>query len=173
MRRVQLAVLAVSCILGASLSSSSHARAWWRQVHASGCTMSPYSTNLGMVYTGSGYGYYNYSPNYVTIHCATENSQDHPKEAAYGLWVGVTDHRPDAEVTARACTQVGFGGAGGSCGPVSGSGVGATGGWVLYPSLSAWSGPGTALNDAYLAVTLPPYASGVGGSAFSSYEIGF
>jgi hypothetical protein len=170
---MQCAVFAVSCVLGVGLSSAEHVHAWWRQAHVSGCTISPYVSNLGMVYVGGSSGLYNYSSGSVTVFCATENSQEHPKESAYALWVGVTDHRPNAEVTARACTQVGFGGWGGSCGPVTGSGAAFTGGTVLYPSLSAWSASGSALADAYLAVTLPAFASGVGGAGFSSYEIGF
>ena len=172
MRRSRHAVFAVSCVLGASLSAH-HAYAWWRQAHVSGCTISPYVSNLSKVYVGGSSGVYNYASSSVTMFCATENSQEHPKETAEGVWVGVTDHRPDAEVTARACTQVGFGGWGGSCGPVAGSGVAFKGGTVLYPSLSVWSGSNSKLADAYVTVTLPPYVSGVGGAGFSSYEISF
>lgn len=173
MRTKNAAVFLCSVGLGLTLSMAGAAHAWWRQVHASGCNPSAYAADLSLLYYGSSYGYYNYSSRYVTFLCATENSQDHPKESATGFWIGVTDHRTDAEVTARACAQGPWGSAALSCGPWVGTGVSFTGGSTLYPSLSIWNNASTRYYDAYVAVSLPGYVSSSGGSAFSGYEIGF
>jgi hypothetical protein len=173
MRRIQFAVFAVSCVLGASLIAG-HASAWWKSVHVSGCTMSPYAADLSMVW-GGGVGYYNYGSKPVTFHCNAENNSDHPKESVGAMWVQVTDQRSDAEVTARVCVGQGVSW-GGGCGVVTGSGNGFNGGTTyLYPSLNVWRDPTYSYDSGYLVVTVPPflYSPTGGGGALVGYTVTF